>query len=227
MVNIGTVFASHIHTMSVSTVTYFHQFDEAKWNFAHKNASSLKAAVDSSAVYSDQISADRLPQNNDFKFSDFIDIVNPLQHLPVVNTLYQNLTGDTMEGFSRVIGGTLYGGPLGTASAVTNEILEDTSGKDIGGHMLAMLTPEENLLVDKQIAQQEEEPLTIEIRGRNYIDDLGDLVTSDTEPLHNKSIPSDKQSLLKDELTLGLIYLQEELHLEARTEQTSSYTNIS
>ena len=44
----------------------------------------------------------------DMDFWDFVDIVNPLQHIPVVNTIYRELTGDTIKGVSRVIGGGLY-----------------------------------------------------------------------------------------------------------------------
>lgn len=215
--------------MTVSTVSQFHQFDEAKWNFASKKAyqgSEIhKVKVDSNAIYNGQISSNSLPKNDDFSFLDFVDIINPLQHIPLVNTLYQNITGDTMQGFSRVMGGALYGGPIGTASAVTNEILEDTSGKDISGHMLAMLSPEENDLINQQIAKPGDMPLVIEVRGRNYIDDLGQIVTSD-DPADTMSPSSEKQSLLQDEMKLGLIYLQEEIQLEARPKQISPYTNM-
>jgi hypothetical protein len=34
----------------------------------------------------------------DMDFWDFVDIVNPLQHIPVVNTIYRELTGDTVKG---------------------------------------------------------------------------------------------------------------------------------
>ena len=32
-----------------------------------------------------------------FTFADFLDIINPLQHIPVLSTLYRHLTGDTID----------------------------------------------------------------------------------------------------------------------------------
>ncbi|MDD7909030.1 hypothetical protein PUV47_03815 [Pseudovibrio exalbescens] len=52
----------------------------------------------------------------DFTMDEFIDMINPLQHIPGVNTLYQGMTGDTASVRSRAIGSTLFGligGPLG------------------------------------------------------------------------------------------------------------------
>ena len=77
-------------------------------------------------------------------FSDFlntlVDIVNPLQHLPVISTLYRSLTGDTINAPARVVGGALFGGPLGAAGALVNLIIEDATGHDIGDHALALLS---------------------------------------------------------------------------------------
>lgn len=69
-----------------------------------------------------------------------LDIVNPLQHLPVVSTLYRSLTGDEIAAPARVVGGALFGGPIGAASAVVNLAVEDATGQDIGEHALALLT---------------------------------------------------------------------------------------
>ena len=42
-----------------------------------------------------------------FTFGDFLDIVNPLQHIPIVGTIYRAITGDTMEAGSEIAGGRL------------------------------------------------------------------------------------------------------------------------
>ena len=73
-------------------------------------------------------------------FGDLLQALNPLQNLPIVGTLYRELTGQTIEPSARVLGGLIYGGPIGIASAIVNAIVEDGSGKDIGGHMLAMVS---------------------------------------------------------------------------------------
>ncbi len=74
-----------------------------------------------------------------FTFFDFLDIVNPLQHIPVISTLYREITGDHIDPGSRIAGGTLFGGALGAASAVVNSLVEAESGMDIGDHVLAAL----------------------------------------------------------------------------------------
>jgi hypothetical protein len=76
----------------------------------------------------------------DMDFWDFVDIVNPLQHIPVVSTVYRELTGDTIKGVSRVIGGGLYGGVIGLVAGIGSAIIAETTGKDPGEHLMAMLT---------------------------------------------------------------------------------------
>ena len=82
--------------------------------------------------------------NDDFlsSFADIIDIVNPLQHIPVVSTLYQSITGDTQSDGAKVAGGALFGGVLGFAASVVDSIVKAESGHDIGQHLLAALTGE-------------------------------------------------------------------------------------
>lgn len=52
-------------------------------------------------------------------FGDFVDLINPLQHLPLVSEVYRNVTGDQISDGARHAGHALYGlalgGPLGMA----------------------------------------------------------------------------------------------------------------
>ncbi|MBI1328862.1 MAG: hypothetical protein GC166_03050 [Alphaproteobacteria bacterium] len=73
-----------------------------------------------------------------FSFGDFLDIVNPLQHLPVVSTIYRELTGDQIKPMEKVAGGTLYGGVLGLASSLADVAFEKITGKDFGSTVMAM-----------------------------------------------------------------------------------------
>jgi hypothetical protein len=73
-----------------------------------------------------------------FTFADLLDIVNPLQHIPVIGTLYRRITGDTLDPGARLAGGALFGGPIGVAVAGLNAALEDATGKDAGAHVLAL-----------------------------------------------------------------------------------------
>ncbi len=68
-------------------------------------------------------------------FGDILDIVNPLQHIPIISTLYRAITGDEISPAARLAGGTLYGGPIGFAVATANAFVEAATGEDIGETM--------------------------------------------------------------------------------------------
>ncbi|ATX82495.1 hypothetical protein Ga0123462_1637 [Mariprofundus ferrinatatus] len=76
-----------------------------------------------------------------FGLLDFIDMINPLQHLPVISTIYRKLTGDEIGDEARIVGGAIFGGLLGSwitgvASAVANVFVSHSTGKDIGDHVM-------------------------------------------------------------------------------------------
>jgi hypothetical protein len=81
-------------------------------------------------------------------FLDAIDIVNPLQHLPVIGPLYREITGDTLDPVPRIAGSTLFLGPFGTAVSAVNLALEEFTGNDMGSHLIAMIKEK-----DKNAAQ--------------------------------------------------------------------------
>ena len=81
--------------------------------------------------------------DNSMGFADFLDVINPLQHIPVVSTLYRELTGDTMSEAARMAGGALWGGPAGVIGALANTITNAEAGGDIGATALAYLRGEE------------------------------------------------------------------------------------
>jgi hypothetical protein len=63
------------------------------------------------------------------KFSDFVALLNPLQNLPVVGTIYRQMTGDVPHPAARVIGGLIWGGPIGLIGAALTYVAEQVSGK--------------------------------------------------------------------------------------------------
>lgn len=85
-----------------------------------------------------QISKTHLPAKKDegMGFADFIDMVNPLQHIPVVSSVYREITNDSIKPPARFMGGAIYGGPIGAASSMVNIVLEEETGADIGGHVM-------------------------------------------------------------------------------------------
>ena len=75
-------------------------------------------------------------------FWDLLDVVNPLQHIPVVNTIYRAVTGDEIRAPARIAGGTLYGGVIGLVASVASAAIKEETGRDPGEHMMALLGPE-------------------------------------------------------------------------------------
>ncbi|MSP41377.1 MAG: hypothetical protein EXR70_23060 [Deltaproteobacteria bacterium] len=75
----------------------------------------------------------------DFSFGDFLDIINPLQHIPIVSTIYRNLSGDQIGAVPRVIGGALWGRLGGLVTGVINSVVEWFTGKDIGDHIYSAI----------------------------------------------------------------------------------------
>jgi hypothetical protein len=76
----------------------------------------------------------------DFSFDDLVDIVNPLQHLPVVGTLYRAITHDTIKTPEKIAGDTLYGGLWGFVSSVADTAFQALTGKNFGDAVLALFT---------------------------------------------------------------------------------------
>ncbi len=68
------------------------------------------------------------PEEKSF-WQDVLDVVNPLQHLPVVGTVYRAITGDKMGDVEKVAGDTLYGGPIGLVSSLADVAFEKITGK--------------------------------------------------------------------------------------------------
>jgi hypothetical protein len=71
-----------------------------------------------------------------FSFGDLIDLVNPLQHIPGVSTVYRAITGDEIGIGPRLLGGAMLGGVVGFGIAASNAAVEYETGKDLGDHML-------------------------------------------------------------------------------------------
>lgn len=81
-------------------------------------------------------------QKQEFGFSDIIDIVNPLHHFPVVSNIYQSATDDTIGAIAKIVGGGLFGGPIGAlvgAATVAYQYARDEISQDSAGQQLTAL----------------------------------------------------------------------------------------
>jgi hypothetical protein len=65
-----------------------------------------------------------------FTFGDVIDIVNPLQHIPIINSIYRKISGDTIAPAMEIAGGALFGGPLGAALSFVTTIFQSQFNTD-------------------------------------------------------------------------------------------------
>jgi len=72
-------------------------------------------------------------------FSDVLDILNPLQHIPIINTIYQHLTGDSEGAVADVAGGTLWTGPIGLVTSLIDLAVRSDTGKSTSDNVLAWL----------------------------------------------------------------------------------------
>ena len=78
-------------------------------------------------------------ESQDLGFFDFLDVINPLQHLPVIGGLYRQINGDQMSPAAHAAGGFLWGGPLSLLAGAMNGAMEEDTGKDMMGTMVAWL----------------------------------------------------------------------------------------
>ena len=74
--------------------------------------------------------------------SDAVDVINPLQHIPFVNTLYREFSGDRMGAGATLAGGALFGGVFGFFAGLANVVFESASGESVGDAVLAALNGE-------------------------------------------------------------------------------------
>ncbi len=87
-----------------------------------------------------RIAATVNPDQQSLSFADLIDVINPLQHIPLVSSAYRAITGDEISAPAQVAGSTLFFGPIGGATAIANLAVEEISGKSVGGHVVSLLT---------------------------------------------------------------------------------------
>jgi hypothetical protein len=87
----------------------------------------------------------------DFSFHNLLDIINPLEHLPVIGTIYRAITGTHIGMPEKIAGDAIYGGLWGAVASVADTMFEAVTGKDFGSTVLALFTGSHQ---DTQLAQK-------------------------------------------------------------------------
>ncbi len=73
--------------------------------------------------------------DEDLSIDDLVDLLNPLQHIPIVGTIYRAVTGDTIKPDVQVAGSVLFGLATGSvllsaASGIASAIFEQNTGEE-------------------------------------------------------------------------------------------------
>jgi hypothetical protein len=76
-----------------------------------------------------------LGPDGEFGWDDFLDLINPLQHIPFVNMAYRAVTGDEIYGAARMIDVAL--GPIAGASTAVDLAFRDVTGDSMAENAIA------------------------------------------------------------------------------------------
>lgn len=85
-------------------------------------SSSPSSTSSSSATAQKNQSGSEKPTDQ-IGFLDFLDIINPLQHIPIIGNIYRSVTGDNIKPVAKIIGDSIYGGPIGAATGMITTVL--------------------------------------------------------------------------------------------------------
>jgi hypothetical protein len=97
-----------------------------------------------------------------FSFSDFIDVINPLQHIPGVAELYRSVTNDQISDQARKTGNALYGFALGGPVGLGAMLAYNALGDRLDGATEPSPAPVPRLAeTAKQAAGQDPEPVPV------------------------------------------------------------------
>lgn len=100
---------------------------------------TVQPDVKSSTQDKDSTSSSDYWGKGGFHFADLIDIINPLQHIPIVSSVYQEITGDTIAPGPKLAGSALLGGVIGFFASAADLVVEQVSGSSVSGHLMASL----------------------------------------------------------------------------------------
>jgi hypothetical protein len=124
--------------MSASSYIATHGLDPIPMSALTPSAKETATAPSDPAVQADG-AAQAATDEDGFTFWDLLDIINPLQHIPGVSSVYREVTGDKIGEVARLAGATLFGGPIGLALAGADYVLKETTGGHLDEHAVAMI----------------------------------------------------------------------------------------
>ncbi|MFM8988916.1 MAG: hypothetical protein ACKOUS_04480, partial [Alphaproteobacteria bacterium] len=90
-------------------------------------------------------------------FRDLLASLNPLQHIPVIGAIYRHVTGEKAHPAAQVVGGLVFGGPIGMMLAALGATVEQATGKSPLQIALDVVRGTEPLAVAAAPAQEQAE----------------------------------------------------------------------
>lgn len=78
-----------------------------------------------------------LGPDGEFGWDDFVDLINPLQHIPLINLAYRAVTGDEIYGAARMVDFAF--GPMAGVSTVVDLAFRDVTGRSMAENAVAAL----------------------------------------------------------------------------------------
>jgi len=96
-----------------------------------QNSSNTTSSQEGSSVFGE----------DGFTFGDILDIVNPLQHIPVISTIYRKISGDIIAPSMQIAGDAIFGGPIGAAFSIAKEAIKSQFSQDSNEHNETPINP--------------------------------------------------------------------------------------
>jgi hypothetical protein len=105
--------------------------------YASETPEATEAVADeeSSSWGVDRRTTDVGNDDEDFGFDDFLDIINPLQHIPILSTVYREMTGESIKPVARIAGDVLFGALTGSLllsgiASIVGAAIEQHTGEE-------------------------------------------------------------------------------------------------
>lgn len=93
-------------------------------------------------------------------FQHILDVINPLQHLPIIGTIYRAATGERLDPVEKIAGDALYGGLWGAVTAVADVAFEAITGKSVEDTVMAWFRSDST---PRQVASAKLSPSHIQV----------------------------------------------------------------
>lgn len=176
---------------------------EIEYNLSLAQTGPAPDSFKATLAYRENID-DTAAANSEFGFGDLFDMINPLQHIPIVGHVYRAITGDDIKPIGRIVGGAVFGGALGAASGLVNVIVQEETGRDITENALAMAMNGDAPAFKNNLPENPEDRLNNAVRtaeGKDPYKDLPGALLAFADFGHNSNIVIEKTDANNERIT--------------------------